>query len=74
MHFEEESWPTLGRSQRQFQGTLTMSNWIDFQIQIEKLRMRANGINAKEFDKMVLDLVATVPAFRHHDEGFAVSE
>lgn len=51
-----------------------MSNWIDFQIQIEKLRMRANGINAKEFDKMVLDLVATVPAFRHHDEGFAVSE
>ena len=40
-----------------------MSNLIDIQGQIEKLQKQANDIKAKEFDKTVQEIVATMQAF-----------
>lgn len=40
-----------------------MSNLIDIQGQIEKLQKQANDIKAKEFDKTVREIAATMLAF-----------
>lgn len=40
-----------------------MSNLIDIQGQIEKLQKQANDIRAREFDKTVQDILATMQAF-----------
>ena len=40
-----------------------MNNLIDIQSQIEKLQKQASDIKAKEFDKTLLDILATMQAF-----------
>ena len=45
-----------------FQGN-AMTNLIDIQGQIEKLQKQARDIRAKEFDKTVEEIVATMQAF-----------
>ncbi len=40
-----------------------MTNLIDIQGQIEKLQKQASDIRAKEFDKTVQEIVATMQAF-----------
>ena len=40
-----------------------MSNLIDIQGQIDKLQKQASDIRAKEFDKTVRDILATMQAF-----------
>ena len=40
-----------------------MSNLIDIQSQIEKLQKQANDIKAKEFERTVREIVATMRAF-----------
>lgn len=40
-----------------------MTNLMDIQGQIEKLQKQANDIRAKEFDKTVQDILATMQAF-----------